>query len=231
MAVVRHGPTNGCVHGPGCPHDIGPTQDIAVYVVDTTIERRPATPAELARLSPAIAPPAQRPRTPGPSGSWRNYRSALGTPLPVTPLEEHPVTTPAAPPAIPCGSCLHERVCGQKDLIHPEYRRELTAGLTLVYASVTVECADLLPKIALRETTADRMAIVPREEAMIAAGKRQARHPGKPGEVEEKAKRAADCLAALERHGGDRKAAAAELGIRGNAFAMIVKYAQPAVVS
>lgn len=61
-----------------------------------------------------------------------------------------------------------------------------------------------------------------REEAIVAAGKR---HPSKAGEAEEKARRAAECLAALERHAGDRAAAAAELGIRPNAFAMIVKHA------
>ena len=24
MAIARTGPTNGCAHAPGCPHDIGP---------------------------------------------------------------------------------------------------------------------------------------------------------------------------------------------------------------
>lgn len=47
-------------------------------------------------------------------------------------------------------------------------------------------------------------------------------------EAQARAKRAAQAVAALERHGGDTRAAAAELGIKTNAFVMIVKHAKPA---
>lgn len=44
-------------------------------------------------------------------------------------------------------------------------------------------------------------------------------------ETQDKAERARRAVEALERHGGDKRAAAAELGIKANALAMIVKHA------
>jgi hypothetical protein len=133
------------------PIELGPRQDLAVYTVDTTIARRPATAADLARLEP---PPTARPVRPGPAmhlvrpstnpRSWRNYRSALGSVEPVTPLEDT-VTTPAAPPfAVPCAGCLHATVCGIRDKI-PEAPAtplvmELADGLRIMSTAFAIEC-------------------------------------------------------------------------------------------
>lgn len=51
------------------------------------------------------------------------------------------------------------------------------------------------------------------------------RHDGYTGEAAAKADRAAAVVAALARHGGDKRAAASELGMKLNAFSMVLKFA------
>jgi hypothetical protein len=64
------------------------------------------------------------------------------------------------------------------------------------------------------------------EPATPAKPKRQpGHHPSKAQESQEKVERARRVMAAMERHGGDQRAAAAELGMRANAVAMVVKHA------
>lgn len=52
------------------------------------------------------------------------------------------------------------------------------------------------------------------------------RHPGKPQEAQEKAARSARVIEAMGRLGGDQRAVAAELGMKVNAVAMVVKHAR-----
>ncbi len=170
---LRGGPVlgeNGRAVGIHEPVECGPTADLAAYDVDMTVTRRPATAADLARLEP---PPSARPVRPGHAmhlmrqstnpRSWRNYRSVMGADAPA--IEEEPVTpVTSTPPAIPCGTCLHEPVCALKASIpdlgtHVQLDpRKLADGLWLIVTGYAVDCDHHLPVIALRETTADRMA-------------------------------------------------------------------------
>ena len=66
-------------------------------------------------------------------------------PAPAAPHpEEEPMPTPAAPPVIPCGTCLHEPVCRLKSELPADvtsYARQVIApGLWLVSADYRVEC-------------------------------------------------------------------------------------------
>jgi hypothetical protein len=178
MAVVRRAPTNGCVHGPGCPHDIGPTQDLGAYEVDMTVARRPATPEELARLTPPAGAKAVRPgpamhrvRPATGASSWRNYRSVMGAdaPAPVITPEEEPVTpvtpTPTpTPAAIPCGDCIHARVCKHReDLEHAFERIALVAEALTdgpVRISSTADCGDHLVAPAPARTWPEPLPMV-----------------------------------------------------------------------
>lgn len=195
MAVVRHGPTNGCVHGPGCPHDIGPTQDLAVYSVNTEVERRVLSADELAARVTAAQPLRDQRPAPRSAGGMHVMRQpAARKQPPVTAVEEIPMPTPepSAPPfTIPCGTCIHARVCGQRDKIpdapQAPLSMELAPGLRVVSTAFEVQCDDHLPVHALRETTSDRIrehaavpVALPHDVAMVAAGKREAkkRSPG-----------------------------------------------------
>jgi hypothetical protein len=167
MAITRTGPSNGCAHAPGCPHDIGPTQDLAVYTVSTEIERRVLTADELAaRVTASQA--LRTPRLPDfrPSAGMAVMRPAsrsahgVGSPArtgvpepPVAVLEEPPVSTTAAPPDLLCTTCIHEAVCGKKSTlpIAPAREAEEVAPGLRVHWTWTADCDDHLPRMALRE--------------------------------------------------------------------------------
>lgn len=57
------------------------------------------------------------------------------------------------------------------------------------------------------------------------AKRQPGRHPSKSQEAQEKEDRARRVMDAMARHGGDQRAAAAELGMKPNAVAMVVKFA------
>lgn len=139
--------------------------DIAQAAGAGPIERRPATPEDLARFEPAV--PAPRPAaraipavvpTERHSGAERSMTSTSGnlaqptrTPAPTpTRVEEEPVTepVPATPHGgvlLPCTTCLHEPVCALKhdlpkdtaQLLKPA---EIGPGLRLVTTGVRIEC-------------------------------------------------------------------------------------------
>ncbi len=220
---LRGGPVlgeNGRAVGIHEPVELGPTADLAAYDVDMTVTRRPATAAELARLEPS---PTARPVRPGHAmhlvprqnpRSWRNYRSALGADAPApSSIEEEPVTpVTTTPPAIPCGDCLHEPVCGLKALLPSAYADddELAAGLLVRY-TFTVECDHHLDDLAAVKAVT---RIVERlDDPEPEPGRRPSGSINRArGELA--AQRAAEVMAAIERHGGDRRAAAAELGMK-----------------
>ena len=160
------------------------------------MDRRPATPGELARLEPAepVVPvregpaihlmrppaaasaesrrrggerarevyasraasrPAQQPtappRDPAPAGAPAARPEApRPVPVPVTTVtvEEDPVSaaaTPPAPPAIPCGTCIHDRVCKLKARLDPDLKPETVEDLDdglVVRWTVTVDCPE-----------------------------------------------------------------------------------------
>ncbi len=155
--------------------------------------------------------------------------------------QEEPVPVDATrKTAIPCGSCLHEPVCRLKDELprDPEVLSQphvIAPGLWLVFTGARVECdhylgeaampapiVDLTPEPIRREHGGESW----RTQKAVREAKRQpGHHPAKPAEEREKAERLARVMAALERNGGDRKAAALELGMKVNALAMVVKFA------
>lgn len=223
------------------------------------VERRVLTADELAArvtACQALREPRHRPsegmhvmrpasrsaqESPAPSeavGSTAPARAEAPAPHPVTVPEEEPVVTTApAPPAIPCGDCLHARVCGKRETIEglagPEVI-EHAPGLRLVITR-TVECDDHLPPTFEQRVLEDRvvqLAPVPDPEPIRAEhGGESWRTKPEPATPQEsrrrgteamlKAKRSrlspdlterqAQILEAVVRHDGDRKGAAAEL--------------------
>jgi hypothetical protein len=222
------------------------------------IERRVATSEELARLdgTPVVSEAAGN--RPGPAihllrpsaatvaesrrrGAERHQavmaerRAVAVAPVP-SPVEEAPMTVTTAPPyEVPCGSCLHDPVCGIKAMI-PEAPGapvfdEPAPGLRVVALGYRVECDHLLKSLHVVEPEPIRAEHggeswrTPPAVVAAAAPRQPGHHGVKTGEAQEKAERAARVLAAIERHGGDRRLAAVELGMKLNAVAMIVKYA------
>jgi hypothetical protein len=170
------------------------------------------------------------------------------------PLEEPIVPNPAPTPletvVAPCGTCLHEAVCALKASI-PKPSTQLqpihiTDGVRLFPMAWRVECDHYLgeqPVTIRREHGGESWRTPSTPEQLQASRKRggeanrerirkasidelKPRHASKAGEDLEKAQRAARVVAALERHGGDRRTAAAELGMKLNAFSMVLKYAE-----
>ncbi len=76
---------------------------------------------------------------------------------------------------------------------------------------------------ALREIGEAVVANAPK--AAPATPSRTGRHGSRPSEEHDKTERASRVLAALERHGGNERKAAAELGMKLNALVMIAKHA------
>lgn len=219
------------------------------------VERRVLTADELAArvtASQALREPRHRPsegmhvmrpasrsaqESPAPSeavGSTAPARAEAPATDPVT-VPEPVVTTAPAPPAIPCGDCLHARVCGKRETIEglagPEVI-EHAPGLRLVITR-TAECDDYLaPTFEQRALEARVVALVPDPEPVRAEhGGESWRTKPEPATPQEsrrrgteamlKAKRSrlspdlterqAQILEAVVRHDGDRKAAAREL--------------------
>lgn len=131
------------------------------------------------------------------------------------------MTTAAPPPVIPCGTCLHKPICYLRREI-PDDPAQLAEpmimgpGLRLVTTGVRLECDHHLEAVA---TSTSGRTIAIREPAAAP------RHQSKAQEARDKAQRAAAVMAALERHAGDRRAAAAELGMKLNALSMVAKHA------
>jgi hypothetical protein len=262
MAVVRTGPRDA----ESRTRDIGPAGSgvdglsalgrlSALRVSDVVgdvamgygeIERRQATPDELARLSGPVAVPS---------------RPAVASPSVAAGRRTHPEVPVLVPvqAAVPCVTCLHEPVCALKAQLAPYLGRvgssesitEPAPGLRLieVVRLERIECDHHLVAAAAppaHPSTADRMAtsrqrgneamlakkaasgitqIRPATAAELAPPRQPGHHGSKAGEQQEKAERAASAIAAVARHGGDRRAAAAELGMRPNALAMVLKFA------
>jgi hypothetical protein len=237
--------------------DTGSLDDVPVVAVGA-VERRRATPEELARLNQATA---ERPVAPGPSmhllrpaaavmeesrrrGAERHQevmaaRRAVASPAP-TALEEAPMTPAALSAPLPCADCLHAPVCALKatleDLGPLEPVQVIDRGLTAVATAYRIECDHHLVSLKAVEREPIR-AEYPGESWRTAMpdGAREHRQPGRhpayQGEAAAKAERAAQVIAALARHGGDKRAAAEELGMKLNAFSMVLKFAaqhQPA---
>lgn len=179
-------------------------------------------------------------------------------PVPVTPatVEEDPVTTPPAPPAIPCGDCLHARVCRDRENVEgtdPRGVIEVRPGLRMVVLRIH-ECDDYLaPTFEPRAVAAPVVAPVPEPEPVrrehggeswrtkaapaapepartvpVASADELTRRSTAANRSRQAAndRRAAEVLAVVERHGGDLSAAAKELGMRGSGVAMIVRNAR-----
>ncbi len=228
MAIARRGPSAGCAHEPGCRHDIGPA---AAGAVDgLAAAGRLSADHLLAGAGSAV----------GVGPIERRYLAPL-TP----PQEEGPVTTSAPPPVIPCGDCLHSPVCGLKELLTASVLLDdvevIGTGLR-IRRSPTVECDHHLASLGT-STSGRVVAIAAPSDAermqasRLRGGQRAAevntkprptgrRHPSHPGQAAEKAERARRVVEAVKRHGGDRRSAAAELGMRPNALVMVLKHAE-----
>lgn len=229
MAVVRTG------NGPAHARDIGPAAaavdgmaamgrlsalrvDRGALVADTAsaagagpIERRTETPIErAARLARDTVPP--RPKS---------------TPRPVAApsrAKEDPVTvSPTPPAAAPCGTCLHAPVCRLRAALEElgplAPVQVIESGLRAVATAWVLECDHHLA------APAGSRPIV-RTAARDAESRRRGGQATKAATQRIKAERAAAVMAALERHGGDRTAAARELGMKLNALTMVAKYAE-----
>lgn len=91
-------------------------------------------------------------------------------------------------------------------------------------AAAMVECFAVIGSPATPEP--EREPEAPDDEPEPAKALRQpGHHDSHPGQSAATAERAARVTEAVARHGGDRKAAAAELGMRPNAVAMVMKHA------
>lgn len=123
-------------------------------------------------MRPASRSAQESTRPSGRVGAVAPARAEAPAPHPVTVPEEEPVvTTEPAPPAIPCGDCLHARVCGKRETIEglagPEVI-EHAPGLRLVITR-TAECDDYLaPTFEQRALEARVVALVPDPEPIRA---------------------------------------------------------------
>ena len=247
MAIVRTGRGPACSHEPGCPHDIGPAaagfdglsamgrlsalrvpgiDSAAVPVGAGPIERRAETPQELAARIVREALETSLAATKQPA--YRLVRAAERAPAPVT-VEEAPVTTPAAPPLIPCGSCLHEPVCALKrelpadpaTLAQPSI---LGPGLWLVPTSVTIRCDHHLEAIA---ASPSGRTIAIREPASAKRLTDESRERGSStGRVlyaQRRAEKHALVIAQLRLHGGSAEAVGRAMGVTGSAVRLWIK--------
>lgn len=97
------------------------------------------------------------------------------------------------------------------------------AALDAAYKGLDSPPALYAAPISGSASSADRTSIEP---VSIDRSKSRAGEGQRPGQLAARERRAAAVMAALERHGGDQKAAAAELGMKTNAIAMVVKHAR-----
>jgi hypothetical protein len=265
MAVVRTGPRDA----ESRTRDIGPAGSgvdglsavgrlSALRVSDVVgdvaagygeIERRQATPEELARLdAPEPVKPTAETR-PGPAmhvlrptadrmaasrmrGNERMLELAGKRPASTGPKEELMVT--AAALEVPCGTCLHEPVCSLKASIPASAGEpiavQLAPGLRQYVQGFRIECDHQLvslrpvePEPIRAEYGGERWRSATPEE--VSEPRQPGRHDGYQGEAAGKADRAAKVVAAVARNGGDKRAAADELGMKLNALSMVLKYA------
>lgn len=87
----------------------------------------------------------------------------------------------------------------------------------------------VLPGILAATAAHEPIVVAPREKPDVEPIDRSTSRTGegqRPGQAAARDRRAAAVLAAMERHNGDRKAVAAELGMKTNALAMVLKHAQ-----
>jgi hypothetical protein len=118
----------------------------------------------------------------------------------------------------------------EEKLVAEEAWRVAQEALTIAWRDLPPEVLDwsrILPSGATPASTS--LHLVARTPAPIAPAKpkrQPGRHPSKASEAKEKAERAEKVMAAMERLGGDQRAVAAELGMRPNAVAMVVKHAR-----
>lgn len=143
-------------------------------------------------------------------------------------LGSGPVYRAAAVP-LPCEDCLHAPICRIRPRLAEEHFEELRSPDPAISLAITVTCAH-----HLSVPEPDRIVVPP--PVAIDDAKRRLASQHRGGEANrtrirggkdaaEKARRAAEVLAAVERHDGDRAAAAAELGMKANALAMVLKFA------
>ncbi len=108
-----------------------------------------------------------------------------------------------------------------EDLVGTEQRLSAQAAAEAEYAAERQTFVDV---VRAQEAWAAEKAL--QAIASAAQAKRQpGHHASTASEEHEKAERAARVMAAIERHGGDKRKAAAELGMKLNAVVMVAKHA------
>lgn len=147
----------------------------------------------------------------------------------------------ARQPSLPCDGCGHAPVCRIRPRLAEEHFEEVRSPDPAVRVVLTIECDHFLAsqptvplEVQVRPVAAKAITETIAGRAEEAARRRESQRRG--GEVNrarvharraEVEKRRADVLAAVERHGRDIPAIAAELGLRPNAVAMVLKFAAP----
>ena len=189
----------------------------AVAVGAGPIERRQATPAELAAIAARDSrPPVLPVRAKDPAYRLERIRATPTRP------EEESVTTPVPPPFdVPCGTCLHEPVCGIRKEIPDAPGEPLSAilapGLRLLAVGYRIDCDHYLG-----EPAAAPRLVVQTADA-IAASRRNGAAATSRLHAQRRASRVTDeaIVDALRAAGGNRARAAlavelsrAELGRR-----------------